>query len=248
MSPRFNVNDHVLVPVSQLPEADDEPFALVGRIVRRQIDRSIVVDDGQGGTVQVASRLAHPSSLGVLVLRIGDLVTETTLLDPLAKSVLQFVRLLLPDQDVRGLELRTMPELEAHWRSYHSTTSHVILIGHGSESSIRFVDEGPVSGAAMAERLRSVAPETTPKRFVSLACLTGRAGFAKPFSESEICREIIAPFQSVHGANASQYCQALLTEHLLNGKEMRYAHSRVAKRVVGGGRFRRWCYGRIRGS
>jgi hypothetical protein len=78
--------------------------------------------------------------------------------------------------------------------------------------------------------------------------LTGRADFSKAFSEDAICSEIIAPFQSVHGANASQYCQALLTEHLLNGKEMRYAHARVAKSVVEGSRFRRWRDGQIRGS
>jgi hypothetical protein len=248
MSPRFNVNDHVLVPVSQLPAAEDQPFALANRIVLDQIDRSIVVDDGHGGTVQVASRLAHPSSLGFLVLRIGDLATETTLLDPLAKSVLQFLRLLLPDPDVRAIELRTLSELDAHWRTYHGATSHVILIGHGSASSISFVDAGPVSGEAIAERLLSLAPDTAPKRFISLACLTGRAEFSKPFSESPLCVDLVAPFQSVHGANASQYSQALLTEHLLNGKEMRYAHARVARRVVEGSRFRRWRDGRIQGS
>jgi hypothetical protein len=248
MSPSFSVNDLVLVPASQLPAPGKQPYALLERKVCGQAGRSIVVDDGQGGTVQVASRLVHPSTLGFLVLRIGDLATETTLLDPLAKSVLQFLRLLLPDTDVRALDLRTVPELEAHWRAYHGTTSHVILIGHGSPSSITFVDEGPVSGGALAERLCSAAPDAERKRFISLACLTGRAAFSKAFSESNISREIIAPFQEVHGANASQFCQALLTEHLLNGKEMRYAHSRVAKSVVGGSRFRRWCDGRIRGS
>lgn len=102
MSPSFNIDDHVLVPASQLPGPGNQQYALIECIVRGQVGRSIVVDDGSGGTVQIASRLAHPSSLGFSVLRIGDLSTETTLLDPLAKSVLQFLRLLLPDSDVRA--------------------------------------------------------------------------------------------------------------------------------------------------
>lgn len=57
--------------------------------------------------------------------------------------------------------------------------------------------------------LESLAPETRPKTFVSLACLTGRAEFAKNFSQNQICRDLIAPFQSVHGAAASQFCQRL---------------------------------------
>lgn len=146
------------------------------------------------------------------------------------------------------VELRTLSELDAHWQTYHGATSHVILIGHGSSSSINFVDTGAVAGGVIAERLHGLAPETQPKWFISLACLTGRADFAKRFSESPLCREIIAPFRSVHGATASQYCQALLTEHLLGGKEMRYAHARVAKRVIEGGRFRRWRNGEMRGS
>jgi hypothetical protein len=244
--PTFAVGEHVLVPAAQLPSPETQPFALMQRTVLAQNLRSIRVEDGAGGTVDVASRLVHPATLGFLVLKIGDLNTETTLLDPLSRSILQFLRLLLPDQDVRSISLRTLHELDAHWTTYHSGTSHVVLVGHGSATSIGFVDGGPVAGDVLASRLEQLAPNTSPKTFVSLACLTGRAGFAKPFSENPICRDFIGPFQSVHGAAASQFCQRLFAEHLLEGVEMPFAYARAAKGLEGGRRFRRWRNGELK--
>jgi hypothetical protein len=67
------------------------------RKVQGVAGRSIIVDDGRGDTVKISTRTAHSRSLGFLVLRVGDLITEATLLDPLAKSVLQYLRLLISD-------------------------------------------------------------------------------------------------------------------------------------------------------
>ncbi len=127
-------------------------------------------DAGAGTTVEIASRLVHSSALGFLVLRVGDLQTETTLLDPLAKSVLQFLRLLIPDNDLRSVTLRTLSELDAHWSGYHGTTSHVLLIGHGSPDSITFVGDGAISGEQLAARLQGLAPTAAPKTFI-LTCV-----------------------------------------------------------------------------
>ncbi len=240
MPAKFNVGEHVLVPAARLAQPDQQPYALMPRTVLAQNERSVRVDDGAGGTVDIASRLVHPSSLGFLVLRVGDLNTERTLLDPLAKSVLQFLRLLIPDGDLRAVSLRTLAELDAHWTTYHAATSHVVLIGHGSGTSISVLGDGAITGENLAARLHGLGPDTPPKTFVSLACLTGRAGFAKRFSESPICRDLIAPFHSVHGAAASQFCQSLLADHLLAGVEIPYAYTRAVRAVVGGGRFRRW--------
>ena len=240
MSSKFKAGDHVLVPAGRLAEPDQQPYALMPRKVLAQSGRSVRVDDGAGGTVEIASRLVHPSSLGFLVLRIGDFGTEVALLDPLAKSVLHFLRLLIPDSDLRAIELRTLARLDVHWAAHYGATSHVILIGHGSSSNIRFVGDGPVSGTDLALRLHVHAPNSQPKTFISLACLTGRAAFAKGFSLSPICRDLIAPFRSVHGAAASQFCQTLLTDHLLGGVEIPYAYAHSAGAVVEGGRFRRW--------
>ena len=49
--------------------------------------------------------------------------------------------------------------------------------------------------------------------FLSLCCQTGYAEFAKRFSAAPCCREIIAPFHSVHGAVASQFAQSFFAYH-----------------------------------
>lgn len=236
---KYQIGEQVLVPASRLAEPDNQPFGLMPRQVLAQDARSVCVDDGAGGQVNVASRLVHSRTLGLLVLRVGDLTTETTLLDPLAKSVLQFVRLLLPDNDVRAVNIRTLEELHAHWSSYHGSTSHVVLVGHGSNTSLSFL-AGAVPAKDLASGLLALAPQTPPKTWISLACLTGRAGFARPFSQSAICRDLVAPYTSVHGAAASQFCQSLLAEHLLDGYELPYAYRRAVKTASGGRSFRRW--------
>jgi hypothetical protein len=158
MAFKFRQGENVLVPAARLKDPDEQPYALMPRQVLAQTERSVRVDGGAGGTVETASRLVHSATIGFLVLRVGDLDTEGTLLDPLAKSVLQFLRLLVPDNDVRGVSLRTMPELETHWVTYHAATSHVVLIGHGSETGISFVGEGLVAGGALAARARVPRP------------------------------------------------------------------------------------------
>jgi hypothetical protein len=244
--PSFQVGEQVLVPAAKLAKPDQQPYALMPRTALAKTDRSICVDDGDGGTVNVASRLVHKSSLGFLVLQVGDFCTEATLLNPLGKSVLQFMRLLVPDPDLRSVSLRTIAELREHWAAYHAATSHVILIGHGSGTGLTFVGDGHVVAAEIARHLEEAAGPTSPKSFVSLACLTGRTAFGRPFSKNPICRDYIAPFQSVHGAAASQFVQSLFTEHLLDGVEIPYAYDRVAKDLVGARRFRRWRDGIVR--
>ena len=244
--PTFVVGEQVLVPAAKLADPDQAAYALISRLVLDRNERSVTVDDGAGGTVEIASRLVHKSSLGFLILRVGDLSTETTLLDPLAKSVLQFMRLLVPDEDLRVLELRTMAELKAHWAANHAATSHVLLIGHGSAAGLTFVDDGVVAASELVAELEAAGPGTPVKSFISLACLTGRAEFGKPFSESSICRDFIGPFQSVRGAAASGFVQSVLIEHLLDGVELGYAYDRVAKGLSGARRFRRWRNGKMK--
>jgi len=240
MTSKFQVGDTVLVPAARMSNPEREAHALVLRKVLAQTNRSITVDNGAYGTVNVASRLVHPRNLGFLILCVGDFRTEATLLNPLAKSVLQFLRLLLPDDDVRSINIRTLAELGAHWSAQHAVTSHVVIIGHGSFDSVSFIDAGPVKGKDLVHRLSTAAPAATPKLFVSLACQTGRAAFAKPFSQSAICRDLIAPFNSVHGAGASQFCQSFFASHLLGGTEIPAAFSQARGAAVSGGAFRRW--------
>lgn len=108
--PKFSPGETVWVSSTRLTGA--QPFALMERKVQAVEGRSIVVDDGQGSVVKVSTRTAHSRSLGFLVLRVGDLSTEATLLDPLAKSALQYLRLLISDTEVRMLHVRTTPRCE----------------------------------------------------------------------------------------------------------------------------------------
>jgi hypothetical protein len=197
-------------------------------------DRSVVVDDRDAGTVKVSTRLTHGRGLGFLVLRIGDLQTESTLLDPLAKTVLQYLRLLIPDSEVHMLEVRTEDEVRAYMGVNGGAISHVILIGHGTADSLLGVGKH-LSGQDVA----SMIDVGQPKVVISLACSTGKTAFARSLSEHKSCRELVAPFREAHGAAASLFVQTLLHKHLLMGHEFGTAF-RLANESLEGTHFRHW--------
>lgn len=235
VSSLFQVGQSVWVPAAHL--GTDDGFAMRKRVVREVRDRSVLVDHEDGSTVVIPSSKAH-ADVGVLVLSVGDLATETSLIDPLSKSVLQYLRLLLPDDQIRRERVRTMAELSEVWATNHGMASHVVLIAHGGPTAVRFVDPGWVDAAALRQVLEQ--PNIRPKEFLSLACLTGRAEFAKPFSLSLACRSFLGPFQSVHGALASQYCQSFFTARFLAGKSTKVAYRTAAKGIAVGTHFRLW--------
>lgn len=75
-------------------------------------------------------------------MTLGDLSTEETLLDPLAKSVLQYCRLLVPDDQVKAYKIRSLKELTSIWGKEHALYSHVIFVGHGSCKGFCFSNDG----------------------------------------------------------------------------------------------------------
>lgn len=230
--PKFSPGETVWVSSTHLPGA--QPFALMERKVQDVVARSIVVDDGVGGFVTVSTRTAHSRSLGFLILRIGDLMTEATLLDPLAKSVLQYLRLLIPDDGIRMMNVRTEAEVRAFMNTSGAAFSHVILIGHGTPTSLLAMGT-ELSGAEVG----SMLDEGDPKVVISLACSTGKTTFARELSKSQSVRELVAPFREAHGAAASLFLQTLLHKHLLMGHEFRTAF-RLANDGLEGTHFRHW--------
>jgi hypothetical protein len=230
--PKFSPGETVWVPSTRLPGA--QPFALMERKVQAVMERSIVVDDGHGGVVKVSTRTAHSRSLGFLVLRVGDLITEATLLNPLAKSVLQYLRLLISDTEVRRLHVRTDAEVRTFMSTRGAAFSHVILIGHGTPTSLLAMGTR-LSGAEVGLML----DEGDPKVVISLACSTGKTTFARELSKSKSVRELVAPFREAHGAAASLFLQTLLHKHLLMGHEFRTAF-RLANEGLEGTHFRHW--------
>jgi hypothetical protein len=230
--PKFSPGEMAWVPSTRL--SGTQPFALMQRKVLAVEKRSIVVDDGPGGTVTVSTRIAHSRSLGFLVLRVGDLSTETSLLDPLAKSVLQYLRLLISDAEVRMLHVRTANEVRAFMAADGTMFSHVILIGHGTPACLLALGT-ELSGAEVGSMLAA----GDPKVVISLACSTGQTAFARDLSKSESVREFVAPFSEAHGAAASLFLQTLLHKHLLMGHEFSTAF-RLANGGLEGTHFRHW--------
>ena len=206
--------------------------------------RSVVVDlvcNGQTATVPTS---AVHRNVGVCVYAIGDITSERLLIDPLKESVVNFCRLIVPAGCLKERSVRSLEELKTCWANYdHAECTHIVLIGHADENGIKFAVDGQVKpedlGCAFATE-NSIA--TT---IVSLCCKTGRADFAKPFANASNIDCFIAPFQSVHGAIASQFFQTYLGQHFLNGKTTKVAFKNAQSDIPTGINFRRWKNGEL---
>ncbi len=241
--------ESVWVPRGRLgqdPAAHPLPF-VQGTVVS-VLARSVEITVPGCEAPKIVAVSAVHRHLGILSIRIGDFATEATLLDPLAKSVGQFCRLLLPDDYVRIFGLRSLDELTTFRSCYQPLATVVIMMGHGSPSAITFGVGGSVSGEGLANRLQTASPGATPKVFISLACQTGQAAFARAFSAWGGCTALLAPFHSIHGAVASQFSQTFLAYHLLDGKTVKVAFNRARERVAGAASFRMWAGGVLLGG
>lgn len=105
MAKKLKEGDSIYVPWARLGVTEDKPSALHRTKVISVQQRSVVVEMPEATTVTVASS-AVLKSVGIAIIRIGDLETERGLLDPLAKSVLQFCRLLNTDDSFTSAEPR----------------------------------------------------------------------------------------------------------------------------------------------
>ena len=191
----------------------------------------------------IGSSVIH-RSLGILIIRIGDFKTETALLDPLRKSVLQFFRLLLTDDMVRAFDVRTLTELKHVWDQNHGGFTHVVLIGHGDRNKgVCFANSKWKKAHALNAVFRSAAAK--PKTIVSLCCETGYANVAQTISEMDYCENFVAPFHSVHGAIASQFCQSFFTYILLQGESIGNAFRHARDGTPGAKIFRHWVDGEM---
>jgi hypothetical protein len=236
--PVVEVGQKVWIPASRIGVGGIVPSALVERTVLQKSKRSITVDTINGKSETISTKLVHAHA-GIAIIRIGDLASEATLLDPLAKSVLQFCRLLMPDDFVRLYSVRTEQEIDAIWNRDSNGYRHVILVGHGGEAGIKlFAKDDWLSH----DRLREILFECSsiPKIVISLCCSTGKTAFAKRFSSHEMCEAFIAPFRSVHGADASRFTQEFLAYALLDGATTITAFKKAEKSIGPGRDFCFW--------
>jgi len=244
MASNLNVDDRVYVPCSRVPDLAEQGVALY---------RTKVVEKGNS-RVRVRLRNGDPSEwigaalvhrdVGILILNIGDFSTEHTLLDPLAKSVGNFCRLLVPDDQIRAVRIRSLAELRTFWRNEQAAYSHVIWIGHGRENGIRFGVDDWIDAEALGKELRvHGAPR---KVYISLCCKAGYKSFGSVLSKTTICSNFIGPFHAVEGAVASQFCQTFLASHLLDGKTIGVAFRNARSSVPGSVSFRLWRDGKLK--
>ena len=244
MARNLQVGETVYVPCSRVADLDSTGVALYKTRVEQTRDRAITVRlPGGDPSDWIGSGLVH-RDVGILILNIGDFETEHTLLDPLAKSVTQFCRLLVPDDQIRSVRIRALGELKKFWRTNQRAYSHVIWIGHGSETGVKFAVDGWKDAGILAQELRvHGAPKKT---YVSLCCKTGYKSFGGVMSEAAICRNFIGPFHSVNGAVASQFCQTFLTSHLLDGRAPGVAFRHARESTPGSASFRLWNSGNLK--
>jgi hypothetical protein len=245
MAKNPQVGDNVYVPANRVGWEERSPRAVLPVRVAEVKERSVRVELPDKSTSDFIGSSAVLDNLGVLLIRIGDYGTEWGLLDPLAKSILQFLRILLPDDVVTSFDIRSLAEFTKVWADRQAVTSHVIIVGHGATDGIIFGVDGKKSATDV---LGSLAASATPKVFLSLCCQTGYKDFAKPFSEATICSDFIAPFHSIHGAIASQFCQTFFCNQFLEGKTAGVAFNSACASVPGPDRFRLWRKGAIDSS
>jgi len=238
--PKFKKDELAWVSATKL--SGEQKFSLIQRKVLRtkKEGRSIFIDDGNGGEVEISSRLAHKGDLGFLLMRVGDFDSELTLLDPLSKSILQFLRLLVPEDLVRHLEVRTATEIERFMQSNGAAFTHVILVGHGKSNAMKLAFGEWLDVDDFSKMMSTKGIERT---IISLACHTGKVSFGKSISGHDGIKEYVAPKAEVHGASASLFVQQLLSIHLLEGREFETAARNASARVPGGG-FVHWRKGR----
>lgn len=240
MPTTFAIDQEVYVPNSAIgldPSTPTGPFYKTRVRHIKQGGRSVKVDipplpltvSKWVGTSKIVL------NLGVLIIRIGD-YKEHELLDPLCKSVLYFCRMLTPG-NLQVIEIRTAAELLHFWTRIHTHFEQVILIGHGDRKHIYFGDQA-MTAADMVKLLEE--PNPTPKEYISLCCQTGKQPFGKPFSNSSACSAFVAPFHSVHGVTASQFCQAYLTRRLLEGRSIGIAFNQACEVVQDAANFHLW--------
>jgi hypothetical protein len=240
MAKNLAVNDRIFVPASML-NLDDVPSAFIETEVVEVIGRKVRINFRETDHRIASSKCQR--NIGLLIICIGDLETEPTLLDPLSKTVTQFCRLLASDDYVRFYKIRSVAELAAIWARGHAAYSHIVLIAHGNGSGVKFAADGWQTAAQLEPHL--VIAGAQPKHFINLACQAGQAALGKPFSHLAVCNSYIGSFHSVHGAIASQFLQSFLIHHLLQGETSKVAFRHARERVSGGTSFRLWRNGAL---
>lgn len=238
--PKFRVGQNVYAPIYKYPAGSQAPYAIARGIVREVSQRSCEVDLPYGiGLQRIASSMLHVN-VGVCIVRIGDFRSERAVMDPICKSVLNFLRLLLPDDQIMSVGIRTSAELEELFEIYASAYPLWIIVGHGTENGeLCFTKNQRTASRSLARALSPHA--SSPRTFLFLSCHTGRPAFARAFSsEALLCNLLIGPTGPLHSAVASQFALTFLSYLYLEGRQTGIAFKKAVARTPTAARFRLW--------
>jgi hypothetical protein len=194
------------------------------------------------GAQQVPSSAVH-FDVGVCVIRVGDFQTESNLLNPLTKSIVHFLKILLPDDQLLTHYIRSPEEFYHIVATYGGAFTHFVLVGHASAQGLHFAFGVREPAGALAATL----PQHTVRQhnFICLCCHSGERSFARQFSASPACAHLVAPLGALHGAVGSQFAQTFFVRHFLEGRTFTVAFNQSREGVPGGTRFRHWRNGSL---
>ena len=240
MAANIELNDQVYICRNRLPVLPDQGKAFYSTTVMERRNRSVRIRLPDGTASEFVSTKYVHHRVGIAVIAFGDFVSETTLIDPLSKTVLQYSRLLFGDDDyVRFVKVRSDAELIELCRTNTFTPyENVAFIGHGSKNGDLCGALGNISTDRLVEILETNNP--TPWDFTFLCCYLGRATFSQSFSQSTCCKSLVAPFNKVHGAVSAQFIQSYLVKSLLEGETTAVAHRHASESTPPKSKFRLW--------
>ena len=245
MTKHLQPGDTVYVPYNKVDPSHIKGSAFFSTKVHAVNKRSVCVDkpSNHAETIDIASALVH-RRIGVAIVRLGDYDSEVGLLDLIASSLNRYFKILLDSSEVRVLYIRSLAELRALWKPpLINIFGHVILIGHGSPTSVMTLVDNAITPIDLANAFSSV--DSYKYVFTSLCCETGIRSFAMDFSKANQCEAFIAPFHTVHGAAAVQFCINFHTQFLLTGKPLKPAYKWARTGLPTGISFRLWKDGKI---
>lgn len=238
--PKHKIGDKVYVPVERVASGFPCPFSVVTGAVTAVGSRSVTVDCPYGiGSQTIASSAVHSASLSVCIIRVGDFLTESSLLDPITKSVRHFLRLLIPDDQVSLHYVRSQAEFIDVFQRTSSVFTHYVVIAHGSAAGELIFSLGQrCSATALVAAM--TGKTTNTHDFLWLCCHSGDAKFARIFSAADFCRNHVGSFRTLNGATASFFTQAFFVHHLLEGCSFRVAFKRAVIALPTTDHFRHW--------
>ena len=187
----MTTEDNYYIPAFKIPDYD-EYCPIVSVWGTFQKDGSFLFHSPWGELSVQPSELIK--NAGYLVLEIGAVEQEHTV-STAATAVYESLHALFSAcHDIVSFErIRTSVELSEYLKLYRCNYSHIILIGHGDENAIKFLDKnGPIRGNELAGLLGADAHKN-PIQILSLCCHSGCEENARALSNAEKVTEVLAP-------------------------------------------------------